>query len=100
MEANGRPESQENGPAGSYGRLNRWLLCLLGFFTIWVFMFVVGPFLAKSSWIKPLADFIEESGIDAGAIYYTEVEEVGEAEMNMRGTFKYTPRGEGSSDNP
>jgi hypothetical protein len=54
-------------------------------------MFVVGPWLQKSRWVGRLADHIEETGIDAGALYYTEVEEAGEAETIMRNTMKYLP---------
>ena len=59
---------------------------------ILVFMFVVGPMAAQLPMIKPLADFIEERQIDAGALYYTEIEEFSEAELNLRHTMKYGPK--------
>ncbi|MBU1052715.1 MAG: hypothetical protein KKC46_02665 [Proteobacteria bacterium] len=42
--------------------------------------------------VKPIAEFIENSGIDAGALYYTEVEEASVAELNMYNTVNYTPQ--------
>ena len=70
----------------------RWLGLFLGFFLVWVFMFVLGPWIQEHPAVKPLAEFIEESGIDASALFYTEVEEASIAELNMRSTMKYMPR--------
>ena len=58
-------------------------------------MFVIAPAIEKSPAVKPLADFIEESGIDASALYYTEVEEASIAELNMRHTMEFMPKGAG-----
>ena len=37
--------------------------------------------------INTLVTYISESGIDAGAIYYTEVEETADADVHMRSAF-------------
>ena len=42
--------------------------------------------------LDPFTDFIEERGIDAGALYYTELEEFAEAEAQMSNTMVYMPR--------
>jgi hypothetical protein len=56
-------------------------------------MFVIAPWIETFPMVKPLTEFIEESGIDASALYYTEVEEASEAELNMRSTMEYLPKG-------
>ena len=72
--------------------LGGWPGLILGLALLLLFIFVIVPFWNDLPGVKPLADYIEESGIDAGALYYTEVEETGEAETHMRTTFEYTPR--------
>lgn len=57
-----------------------------------VFILVIGPMVAQLPMIKPLTDFIEERQIDAGALFYTEIEEFSEAELNLRHTMKYGPK--------
>jgi hypothetical protein len=71
--------------------VRRWLLCISCFILLWAFMFVIAPWLQRVPMINQLAKYIEESGIEAGAIYYTEVKEVSEAEANMRDTLMYPP---------
>ena len=76
-----------NRPAGPWKRWGAFLCCL---FLIWAFIYVVAPWLMqRSPSIQTLGNYIEESGIDAGAIYYTEVEEVGEADLAIRNTFRF-----------
>ena len=78
-----------DGASGTVGLNRRWSafgLCLL---ILWILIFVIAPHYEKSKYIKPLAQYIEESGIDAGAIYYTEVDEVAEADLMIRDTFRF-----------
>jgi hypothetical protein len=42
--------------------------------------------------IGPLIDYINESGIDATGLFYTEVEETGDAETYLKGALDYPPR--------
>ena len=56
------------------------------------FILVVAPMIDKHPAVKPLIDFIDERDIDAGALYYTEIEEFSEANINMENTMDYTPR--------
>jgi hypothetical protein len=72
--------------------IQRWTAFFFCLFLVWIFMFVIAPAIQNTSAVKPLADFIEESGIDASALFYTEVEESSEAELHMRSTMKYPPR--------
>jgi hypothetical protein len=77
--------------------LKRWAAlvgCIVG---LLLFFFVVGPFFLEMPAIAPLANFIEERGIDAGALYYTDIEEFSEANINMENTMQYMPEGNGLS---
>lgn len=76
-------------PSGVLLRIGALLLSMA---LIWIFIFVIAPWIQKLPYVKPLADYIEENDIDAGALYYTEVEEFSEAERNMRDTMDYPPR--------
>lgn len=66
------------------GPIVRWTILVLCLYVIWLFVFVFAPAFEKSEMIKPLTDYVRESGIDAGALYYTEVEETSEAELYLR----------------
>ena len=75
-------------PSTVAGRIAR---LLFGFGLVWLFMFVLAPWMAESPRIKPLAQFIENTGIDASALYYTEVEETADAEMYLIDARRYSP---------
>lgn len=63
---------------------------------IWLFTFVAGPQLVKVvPEFKTLAAFVNESGIETGEFYYTDVEIVGHADHNARSTIEYEPHGPG-----
>ena len=66
------------------GLLIRWAALLLCLGLIWLFVFVLAPAAEKSEMIKPLTDYVRESGIEASALYYSEVEETSEAELYLR----------------
>ncbi|MBC7357189.1 MAG: hypothetical protein H5U10_01495 [Desulfacinum sp.] len=80
------------GPWRPSARATGWIKLAVGVFFIWLFMFVIGPWLQKAPSVKPLAQFIEESGIEATAFYYTEVEQTGDAEVDIRSTFRFMPQ--------
>ena len=67
-----------------------WLKLLFWIAGILFFTYGLAPWMQdKSKSIRTLSTYIDESGIDAGAIYYTEVEEVGEADLMIRDTFRF-----------
>ncbi len=76
----------------------KWAALAVSLFVMWLFLFVIGPYFLKTPAIAPLADFIEERGIDAGALYYTDIEEFSEADINMNNTMHYMPEGGGVED--
>ncbi|MDM8525737.1 hypothetical protein QUF80_20385 [Desulfococcaceae bacterium HSG8] len=66
----------------------RLLLCVL---VILLFMFGVAPLMERAPFIRPIVQFIEERDIDAGALYYTDIEEFSEAAIHMENTMDYPP---------
>ncbi|MHC4599800.1 MAG: hypothetical protein ACYS47_12415 [Planctomycetota bacterium] len=70
-------------------RWTRLALCLLA---VLAFIFVVGPWLSRAPLVKPLTRFIEERDIDAGALFYTEVEAFSDADVTMRNVREFSPR--------
>ncbi len=71
----------------------RWGAFLLGALLLLGALFGISQAVERVPFLRPLAQFILESGIDAGALFYTEVEETGDAETHMRNTILYPPRG-------
>jgi hypothetical protein len=57
-----------------------------------LFMFSLAPALSSLPAVQPLSRFIDENDIDAGALYYTEIEEFSEAEVNMTHAMDYPPK--------
>ena len=72
-------------------RARKWLMLTVWVGAIWLFMFVVGPLIQRNSTVRELAVRIEESGIESTALWWSEVEVVGDAEMNCRNTLEYPP---------
>lgn len=73
-------------------RVKGLLRLLLSMFIIWVFMFIIGPKLQMIPMVRPLIAFIEARDIDAGAYYYTDIEEFSEADIHMSNTMAYPTR--------
>jgi hypothetical protein len=69
--------------------LQRWISLAFWLLCIWVFVFVLAPMMQNIPAVKILSSYIEESGIDASALYYTEVDEVGESDLAVRNTFRF-----------
>lgn len=82
------PGGSQNPP----GRLKSWFKLCIGIAALWFLTYVVGPFVDNLPWIKPAVTFIDDSGINAPAFYYTGVEEVGDAEVFIRNSLKYPPK--------
>jgi hypothetical protein len=73
-------------------KIKGWAGLLMSVLTIIIFLFVIGPWVEKLPVFQPLADFIDERGIEANMYFYTEVEEFSEAEINMNSIMQYPPR--------
>jgi len=71
----------------------KWLKFSIGILLIGIFMFGVGPLVLKNEAAQILAQEIDEKEIEAGALWWSEVEIVADAEMNCRNTVEYLPKG-------
>lgn len=80
-------------PVRPSSSIRKWTALLCCFSLIWVFIFVVAPMFRKIPMVNTLTSYIEETGINASALYYTEVEEAAVAELGARGTIKFPPVG-------
>jgi hypothetical protein len=69
-----------------------WLKLCLWIAAIAVFMLGIGPAFLKDSALQPMAQLIEERGIEANMYFYTEVEAFYEANVNMDNTWAYPHR--------
>jgi hypothetical protein len=84
-----RPGGSQNPP----GRFKSWFKLCVGIAVLWFLTYVVGPFVDNLPWIKPAVSFIDDSGINTPAFYYTGVEEVGDAVVSIRNSLEYPPQG-------
>ncbi len=56
-------------------RLRAWGLLVFGFFCVWLFAFIVGPWLQnKIPTFQQIIQVIEERDIDSGAYFYTGID--------------------------
>ncbi len=73
-------------------KLKGYTYLFLSIILVMIFVFVLAPGIDDLACVKPLIKFIDEREIDAGAIYYTDIEEFSVAEINMKNTLDYSPR--------
>jgi hypothetical protein len=73
-------------------RARGWLTILAAALLLALFMFVIGPMGLEAPYFKPIADYIEERGINANGYYYSDVPEFADAERNMQYTMDYMPK--------
>lgn len=77
-----------NIPPGARG----WLMLGIWIAAVALFMLVVGPALLQRPALRPMAEVIEERGIEANMYFYTEVEAFYDANVNMDSTWAYSGR--------
>ena len=77
------------GPIGPTGRLKAWGRLCLGLLLLWGFIFELAPRLQQNvPFLQQIADYVNASGIEATALYYTEVEVVGDSTRSMQNTIR------------
>ncbi len=74
------------------GLLKRLAGLALAIFLVLFFMLYLGPAIQETQYFRPMVRFIEERGIDASALYYTEIEEFSDADISMNNTMDYMPQ--------
>jgi hypothetical protein len=75
-------------PQTSFGP---WLRLIIGFVMIWALIFGVGSLARLLPGAKHMAQVIDERGLRATAIYYTDFEEPAEGSERIRDSLEYMP---------
>jgi hypothetical protein len=70
-----------------------WLKLIIGFVLIWALIFGIGSLARLLPGAKHMAQVIDERGLRATAIYYTDFEEPAEGSERIRDSLDYAPRG-------
>ena len=81
-----------NGKNRVMKKIKDYLYLIISISIVTVFVLFVAPIVDDVPYFKPLTNFIDDREIDAGAIYYTDIEEFSMAEINMKNTIDYLPR--------
>ena len=72
-------------------KLKAWGGLLLGFFLIWSFAFVIGPWVQqKIPIMNEIFTLIEEQEINANAYFYTEIEASYDGETYLRNSLEFS----------
>ena len=69
--------------------MKRWMRLAAGVATIWLLVFVLAPWLQRWGPVGRFHAHVERSGIDATALFYTEIEEFATADVVIRDIMKY-----------
>jgi hypothetical protein len=78
---------------GQRAGLGAWLRLFLGLVALLVFMFIIAPAGLKIPGFNSMSALIEEKNLRATALYYTDIDEFGEAAVTLRNNREYTPQG-------
>lgn len=76
---------------GIPSRVKGALALIVSTLLVAVFILYLCPLIDRISFVEPLVEFIDERDIDAGALYYTEIEEFSDAEITMKNIMSFTP---------
>lgn len=78
----------------NYSILSRWAAFVGGILITLFCIYVVAPFVRSHvESIDTMATFVDNTGIETGEFYYTDVEIVAHADLSARSSIEYTPKG-------
>jgi len=83
--------SADGGAAAPSAAHTPWLRLIIGIALILFFMFGIGSLAQRIPGARHMAQAIEERGLRATAIYYTDFEEPAEGSERIRDSLAYTP---------
>ena len=78
--------------------VRRWARFLAGLAAILLFAFGVIPCLQRLGPVREVRRAVQNAGIDATALFYTESDVSSEAETSIRGALRYAAHRAGSGD--
>lgn len=71
--------------------VRRWSGFFIGLLLIWSFIFIFAPLVQNVSAVNELHCLIRARDIDAGSLFYTDTEEFGDADVQIRNSMSYSP---------
>jgi hypothetical protein len=83
--------SADGGAAALPSAISPWLRLIIGIALILLFMFGIGSLAQRIPGARHMAQVIEERGLRATAIYYTDFEEPAEGSERIRDSLAYAP---------
>jgi hypothetical protein len=86
-----RTHKTPGGPSGPPGGIHPWLKLLIGLALILFFMFGIGSLAKFIPGARHMAHVIEERGLRATALWYTDFDESAEGSEDIRNSLEYTP---------
>ncbi len=84
-------ENTDCGASAPQSVFSPWLKLIVGFVLIWVLIFVGGSLARLLPGAKRMAQVIDERGLRATAVYYTDFEEPAEGSERIRDSLDYAP---------
>ena len=69
--------------------IKNWAKLLLGCVSIYLFVFILAPAMQGLPYIEDVHNYVNEHDIDAAALFYTEIDEFGDADVSVRNAMKY-----------
>jgi hypothetical protein len=84
--------NERSGPSGPSRILIKWSFLLLGIAAIILFVSIIAPAVGQMSRIRVAVTELRESDIEAGAYFYTNVEQVKDAELYISHTFQFSSK--------
>jgi hypothetical protein len=81
------------GASAPQAAFSPWIKLIVGFVLIWALIFGAGSLAQLLPGAKRMAEVIEERGLRATAIYYTDFEEPAEGSESIRDSLDFEPRG-------
>ena len=84
--------SSRSSDAGAPGILARWVQFLTGLLAIFAIVFGVLPAAQRLGPVRDVHEAIERSGIDATALFYSEIDVSSEAELSIRDALRFPAR--------
>jgi hypothetical protein len=85
-------ETTDCGASAPQSAFFPWLRLIIGFVLIWALIFGLGSMARLLPGAKHMARVIDERGLRATAIYYTDFEEPAEGSERIRDSLHYAPR--------
>jgi len=82
------------GSKGPAGDIRSWLKLLAGLALIILFMFILAPLGDRLPGFDSMFKFIEERNLRATALYYTDIDEFGDASATLRNHLEYPNQSE------